>query len=221
MTYDPPQGATTRTGLTREAVAQAALELLDREPLEALSMRRLAAELDVGTMTLYGYFRSKQELLDAVVDAAAATAIPDVLDAGGWRERLEQILVSLYRGLTRHPGIVRLRVDRPISSPAAMRVAEVALQLLEEAGLRRGEAVRAYRTLFVYTFGAAAFSQGGPDTRARTRAALAELPDDEFPVVAAAVRDLTSVLDDESQFAHGLRLLLDGVEHQTGLSSQS
>ena len=197
--------------LSRDEVARAALDLLDHHGLEALSMRRLAAELGVGTMTLYGYFRSKQELLDAVVDAAAETELPLAVGRGAWRKRLEKAFLLLYRGLARHPGIVRLRLDRPIFNPAAMRVAETALSLLQEAGLDRGAAVRAYRSLFVYTFGAATFSQGGPETRTRARAALAALAEDEFPTVSAAAGELTAQLDDEKQFLHGLRLLLDGI----------
>src|SRR5687767_4836764 len=123
----------TRARLTREQVAQAALALADADGLEALSMRALADRLGVGTMTLYGYYRNKDALLDAVVDAAMAdgdTPEPE----GDWRQQLRGVVVHARRNLLRHPSIVELRVRRPVLRPEALRFSETALRILRDAG---------------------------------------------------------------------------------------
>src|SRR4051794_40415224 len=138
--------------LTRERVAEAALELVDRAGLEGLSMRRLADALGVGTMTLYGYFRNKRELLDAVVDTAVSDP-PAPAAAGDWRAQLRALLLAARRNLLRHPALVEIRVRQPVLQPEALRFAESALRILREAGLERREAALAFRLVFSYLFG--------------------------------------------------------------------
>jgi TetR/AcrR family tetracycline transcriptional repressor len=98
----------------RTEIAEAALALVDREGLDALSMRRLAAELGLGTMTLYGYFATKDELLDAVVARAATGTRPIQVPDGPWQQRLRTLARAWHRNLARHPSLVQLRLRRPI-----------------------------------------------------------------------------------------------------------
>jgi AcrR family transcriptional regulator len=205
--------STTNRTLTREAIAAAALRLVDEEGLDALSMRRLAARLEVGTMTLYGYFRGKDELLDAVVDAAASEAPGRAARGAGWRADVAAVARSLRGGLERHPSLVQLRLRRPILTVAALRGTEAATAALLDAGLSRADAARAFRTLFLYTFGFVAFSAGGTpeELRARTREAAARLPQDEFPVLRASVEEMADTLGGDEQFEFGLQQLLDGI----------
>src|SRR4051794_17987758 len=97
-----------RARLDREQVARAALDLLDHNGLEALSMRRLADHLGVGTMTLYGYFANKEDLLDAVIDAAVAEREQPVLE-GPWQDQLRELMRASRRSLARHPSLVKVR----------------------------------------------------------------------------------------------------------------
>ena len=106
--------ATPNRSLSREGIARTALELVDAHGVEALSMRRLATELGVGTMTLYGYFRSKDELVAAVVDAATAEAPVRVAD-GPWRDQLRELMLGVRRTLAEHPSGVELRLRGPSS----------------------------------------------------------------------------------------------------------
>src|SRR5437879_11279 len=110
----------TRARLTRDEVARAALEIVDREGLDGLSMRRIADALGVGTMTLYGYFRSKQELLDAVIDAAVDT-VPEVDRSGTWRDQLGELIRNARRTLLRHPALVQIRFRAPVLRPESLR----------------------------------------------------------------------------------------------------
>ena len=208
-----PATSTSRGGLSRERIARGALELLDREGVDALTMRRLAAELGVGTMTLYGYFRTKEELIDAAVDAATEEAGVRVRGST-WREQLGNLMRDVRRELARHPAGVRIRLSRPLLSPGALRITEAGMRVLESAGFGKRRAARAYETLLVYTLGFATFcSPDSPeDVKRQARAAVAALPRDEYPAVTGAGRELTETLFGDAQFEFGLERLLDGLE---------
>lgn len=211
MPTAPP--TSRRSKLTREEVAAAALELLDRHGFDALSMRRLAEDLGVGTMTLYGYFASKRELLDAVMDAAFADG-PPVEPGGEWRDQLRALILAARSSLVRHPGLVQIRERQPILTPDALRFAERGLEVLQEAGFETPEATHAFRLLFTYTFGFAAFSPADTleDDRAAARTALRALPQEQFPRLIAAAEDASGAMGGEEVFEYGLERILDGLE---------
>jgi AcrR family transcriptional regulator len=203
----------SRPRLSREQVAAAALELLDREGLEALSMRRLADRLGVGTMTLYGYFRSKDELLDAVIDAAVANREPFAFE-GTWQEQIRRLMRGTRRGLGRHPGLVKVRADRPVLRPEALRFAETGVTILRGAGFGRTDAARAFRLLFTYVFGYVSFSpdETAEEARRRSRAATAALPPDEYPALRDSSEELAEAMAGEQTFDFGLDRIIDGLE---------
>ena len=128
-------------------------------------------------MTLYGYFRNKDELLDALVDAAV-TETPLSPAEGDWTEQLRSVVRSARQGLLRHPSIVELRVRRPVLRPEALRFGEGVLRILRGAGFGIDEAVAAFRLLFTYTVGFAALSpaESTESDRQAARTALATLP---------------------------------------------
>lgn len=204
-----------RQVLSRERIAHAALELADREGLESLSMRRLAAELGVGTMTLYGYFRSKDELIDAAVDAATDEA-PIAIGGGTWKEQLRRLMRGVHEHLGRHPSGVRIRLVRPMLSPRALQITEAGLTILEGAGFDRANAARAYRALFTYTFGFASFNspENPEEAKRRTKAALTALPPDEYPTLSEAASEAADTVAGDAQFGFGLDRLLDGLDEQ-------
>jgi len=207
-----PQTA-TRARLSPDQVAAAALELLDRDGLEALSMRRLADHLGVGTMTLYGYFRSKDELLDAVVDAAVAEREPFSFE-GTWQEQIRRLMQGSRRSLGRHPGLVKVRAERPVLQPEALRFAETGMTILRRAGFSRTDAARSFRLLFTYVFGYVSFSPDEKAEQARrdSLAATAALPADEYPTLRDAGEELAEAMAGEETFDFGLDRILDGLE---------
>jgi AcrR family transcriptional regulator len=210
-----------RPDLSRERVAEVALTMIEQDGLRALSMRRLADELGIGTMTLYGYFRDKDELLDAVVDAAAAR-IEVPRRRGTWKSQIRALMEQIRTALTEHPIGVLLRLERPMWSPGALRVSEAGVRILREAGFSRAEAARAYRSLFNYTFGFAAFSprEVSEEVRRKALAALAALQQDEYPALIDARSELADAVGGEAQFHHGLDLLLDGLEAKLKVGSR-
>ena len=199
---------------SQEAIARAALDLVDREGLGALSMRRLAAELGMGTMTLYGYFRTKEELLDAVVDEATGWhRLPP--PGGDWREQLQEIARAMRTGLARHRSLIEVRLRRPIVGARAFAGTEVGIAALIEAGLDRAEAARAFRAVFIYVFGFVAFSDPEPEVTDERRrgmaAAAAELPPGDFPLLSAMGAEMAETLGGDAQFEYGLDRVLDGI----------
>ena len=176
-------------------------------------MRRLADELGVGTMTLYGYVRSKEELLEALMDAAGTDIAAAALE-GDWRERAIQISQAVRSNLERHPGLVEIRLRRPLLRPRQFTVTEASVSGLIEAGLSRADAARTFRVLFTYTFGYVAFSPSATADRARreARAALGSLPPADYPTITAMVDEAVEAVAGDEQFIYGLELLLDGIE---------
>ncbi len=215
--YGVPTETQRGTVTTREEVARAALELADRDGIDALSMRRLAEALGVGTMTLYGYFRSKSELLNGVVDAAVDDR-EELPTRGPWRECLREVVLTARRSMLRHPSLVEIRMRQPVLRPEALRFAETTMTILTGAGMERAEAARSFRLLFTFVFGYAALSpEGAEEEAARSaRAALASLPPADYPALTTAVDEAAAAMGGEETFAFGLELILDGIAARIG-----
>lgn len=208
-----PHTPDSRLGLSHERILDAALALLNRDGLDSFSMRRLADSLGVGTMTIYGYFRTKDQLLDALVDHAAG-AMPAARAEGPWREQVRELVLAVRRTHLLHPAIVELRLRRPLLSTGALDLSEAGMRILREAGFSRRDAARAYRSLFIYTFGFAAFGPqgGGLAERDQTREAIAALPEERYPVLTEVAHEAAESMADERVFEFGLDRLLDGLE---------
>lgn len=202
--------------LTAEQITTAALDLMDAEGLAAVSMRALAQRLGVGTMTLYGYYRSRDELLDAVVDAATADAANhhDSGRTGGEPvDELTRLFTALHRTLSDHPALYRIRMSRPFLSPGVLRLCDRALGQLRRAGLDDAAAVRGYRTLYLFTLGCVTYA--GQDA-ADTRSALGALPSGDFPHLSALAPTMVATAGGPDEFPAGLTTLLAAILGRTG-----
>jgi TetR/AcrR family transcriptional regulator, tetracycline repressor protein len=199
---------------TREELASRALAIMDAHGIEALTMRRLAEELDIGTMTLYRYFPSKIDLVDAAIELAAPEIPLPPAGAGPWKEQLAGLARGLFRAGLRHPSLARERFNRPLQSRGAMHVTDRAIALLLEAGLSDADAVAAFKALLVHTLGAAvlAASEARPDVRATASARHAQASPNAVPTMAAVANELTAALGGDQAFELGLAALLDGIE---------
>lgn len=203
----------SRLGLSSTRIVEAADAILAETGLDGLTMRAVAERLGVGTMTLYGYFRDKDQLLDALIDAKSdALEIPQ--SDGPWRPRLRELMLHLHAQLVENPFLAALRLRRPLMSAGAMRWTETGLKLLADAGLPRAEAARAFRGLFVFTFGHAVFLPAGDaeEVVRAARAALLALPSESFPAVTAAADELPKTLVEQETYEYCLDRMLDGIE---------
>ncbi len=201
---------------TREELAQRALAIMDAHGTDGLTMRRLAEELGMGTMALYRYFPSKNDLMDAAIDAAAPEVELPERGTASWKEQLSDLAHALFRAGLRHPSAARERFDRPLQSPGALRITDRAIELLLEAGLSKRDAVAAFKALLVHTLGAAAFaaSERRPEVRRRASERHASLTPKELPAMSAVAGELTSQLGGDEAFDLGLAALLDGIERR-------
>jgi AcrR family transcriptional regulator len=195
------------SGLSRERILEVALELAAEDGVEALSMRRLAQELDVWPMSVYRYFQDKDALLDAMA-ADLIEQLPDLPPNGSWRGRMHALLEEAARRLSGAPGLAT-RLPRAFLGEGALRLPEAGMAILLDAGFERADAASAWRALWSYTFGFATF---GIESGRAVRAAVAGLHEDEYPALAAAGESLADALASDDEFAAGLDRLLDGLE---------
>src|SRR5262249_6534159 len=115
-----PEPGTRRPRFTREEIAQAALRIADAEGIDAVSMRRVAAELGAGTMSLYYYVQSKDELLDLMQDEMLGEVlVPDGELPGEWRAALTAIAMRSFAAFARHPWAIEAPPSAP--GPNVMR----------------------------------------------------------------------------------------------------
>jgi AcrR family transcriptional regulator len=126
-TRDEP--GSRRPRFTREDIAEAAVRIADAEGIDGLSMRRLATELDAGTMTLYHYLRTKDELLLLVTDAVMGEIVlpDDALPVDDWRAAMTAIAHSSRAALERHPWVFDI-VDDPGAGPNGVRHFDQSMQ---------------------------------------------------------------------------------------------
>lgn len=179
-------------------------------------MQRLAEVMGVGTMTLYGYFRSKDELLDALADAATGEG-RGVPHFSSWRDELHAVVSSAHANLNRHPSLVELRFRRPLLRPEGLRFAERCFSVLLRAGFRPDEAASAYRLLFTYLFGFAGLSpqRRAEEDRRQAATIIRSLPADRYPSMTAHPEECSQAMAGQQRFDYGLQRILDGLEtHQ-------
>lgn len=202
--------------LTRERIVETAVRIGDSESLDTLTVRRLAGELGVGAMTLYSYFRNKEEILDAMADhVLGGMKVPpaetdDPVD----------ILVGCGRAframMLAHPCVVRLLSTRVTDSIDSLDGAmEDVLARLESAGLKGAEATRAYGVLITYALGFSGYQAprtwgDDPEARRQRHHFYAGLPADRFPTTVRLSADLP-FLPSSDQFEFGLQLIAKGL----------
>jgi AcrR family transcriptional regulator len=142
-----------RRPLTRTRILRAALRLVDRDGLEALSMRRLGKALGVEAMSLYNHVPNKAALLDGIVELLLEEIEIPGPEVGDWRERFRRINQSYRRVAHAHPHAFPLAVTRPYNTPGPFRQVEATLQLLHEAGFDAETALHLFQTGSSYTSG--------------------------------------------------------------------
>lgn len=217
-------GRGPRPTLSLPRIVDMAVALADREGIGALSMRKVAAELGVGTMSLYRYVPGKGELLDLMLDEVRDPARTAVVQLAGkdWREGLAAIAEGTWELYTQHPWLLQVNQSRPVLGPNAMAGFNAALALLGGLGLTDRERIGVILTLEHYVSGAArtfvlqqqmAEQTGISDEEfwsAQAPAMESALRGGAYPEVAGLSEDAFAI--GGLQAMHfGLRPLLDGL----------
>ena len=203
--------------ITRDVVLAAALEIIDRDGAEGLSMRRLARALNRDPMILYRHAPNKEALLDGVAEIVLAQLKVDPADPD-WASQVRAIARDYRRLALAHPHVVPLLVTRPLATPLALRPPgtlrplEDVLTLLTRAGFSGADALHIYRALFGFLHGHVLnelqeLVENPEETDDLLRLGLHRLPIGEFPLL----RSLASVLaryDGAAELEQGLDILL-------------
>lgn len=199
-----------RETLSRRKVLEAAVRLVDREGLEALSMRRLGAELGVEAMSLYNHVPNK----DAVLDGMAETLLEklEVPPVGeDWEARVREGYRRFRRLAHRHPNVFPLFVVRPPETIDGAWLVESFLEAMEGAGFDGKAALHAFRALSSYTVGYVISELRGfamePNS---SRNGIRQLSATEFPKISALSSHLENA-DRDAEFEFGLSLILTGL----------
>jgi AcrR family transcriptional regulator len=207
-----------RPSLSRERILRAAVEVMDAEGLEAVTMRRIGRELGVEAMSLYNHVEDKAAILDGICEVVMAEfAFPPESD--DWRDLVRSGACAWRDMLRAHPNVIALFAERkhPLSSIDALRPMEFALDVLRRSGLPDAEVVNAFRVLGGYIMGFVMIETGkmmsgmGGEQDA-TREDVAELvPADEVPNFLALLPYLGSC-EPNQNFDFGLELIISGIE---------
>ncbi|MBF9132908.1 TetR/AcrR family transcriptional regulator C-terminal domain-containing protein [Plantactinospora sp. S1510] len=225
-TRTPRRRSTGRTEseLTQPHVVRAAIEIADTEGLPATTMRRLATELQVATMSLYRHVRGKDHLVVLMADAAFGEAeLPDPAPSG-WRAQLEYVCRLQWSIYRRHPWLSQVvSLTRPLLAPNAMAHTEWTMRAVSGRGLDLGTVIHVAATTANYVRGTAVNlereAEAEQDTgitddewmRTRSAAVAAMFSAGAFPLLASSANRPDVDLNLDSLFEFGLQRLLDGM----------
>ncbi|MEV6194867.1 TetR/AcrR family transcriptional regulator [Streptomyces sp. NPDC051920] len=219
--------APARQPLSRERVVEAAFVVLDRSGLDKLSMRQVAAELDVAVSALYAYVRSKDDLLELMYTRLFASFTLPEPDPERWQDQVRDYARSWRRRLLSHRDMARISMAHVPFTAELLPYVEALLAIFRTAGLpdriaaEAGDLISTYIDGFVLEEGMwqdrAAQHSGGtlarPDWREMAdemQNYFASLPEEDFPHLRALSGSMVTESSDE-RFDIGLEIILRGL----------
>jgi AcrR family transcriptional regulator len=149
------RGQPARPPLSRAAIVAAGLRIADGEGLPAVTMRRVAAELETSASALYVYMRGREDLLDAMFDDVMAGVARAAVRGGTWRDRLGSLLIRSVMAASGHGGIAQVALSRVPSGPSAQKITTRVRALLAEGGIAEAAIPAALDLLALFVTAAA------------------------------------------------------------------
>ena len=227
MQQRPTRGP--KPGLTLERIVEAAVAVADAEGLTALSMRRVAAHLGVGTMSLYRYVPGKAELLDLMLDHVAGPAVaepagaePAGAEPGDWRAALEEMARGIWRMCLDHPWYPLVDQVRPLLGPNNMAGMDALIRRLQPTGFGDRELVLMISVVDGFVSAVARSQVNAMQAEQRTGITEEEFWAAQEPVLVkmmesgrfptlARLHENTFTFTYEDVFEFGLKVVLDGL----------
>jgi AcrR family transcriptional regulator len=195
-----------KSRLTREKIAIAALAIADSEGFSAVSMRRVAQQLNVGTMSLYYYVKTKNDLIavmdDALMSEVLLPSIPE-----GWQQALIEIATRTHAVFIRHPWALSAMLTAP-PGLNAMRHMEQCLQALAKTRMTSEQKLTLLAMVDDFVFGHA-LREAADDTTIDLEFAEAQMATGAFPQLAEVFGNRRTPTQTD-RFQIGLRVLLEG-----------
>jgi AcrR family transcriptional regulator len=199
-----------REPLTRGKIVEKAIQIIDADGFEGLSMRRLGEALGVEAMAMYHYFPNKDAILDEVaahILEETGRALP--VDAGDWKTVMLSGPASAARALEAHPNAGWLFLGRQYSTGESLRMLEAPLQILQSAGFEGQDLIDAAHAIFAYTAGWYMLTSGQGGSWSGPAEEAVAAGGEAAPLAA----ELAPQLRDWSVgFEAGLMALMDGLE---------
>ncbi|MFC1400772.1 MULTISPECIES: TetR/AcrR family transcriptional regulator C-terminal domain-containing protein [Streptacidiphilus] len=225
----PQRSRRDQPALSRDQIVSAALELLDAEGIDALSMRKLGTRLNAGATSMYSHVANKDELIELVVDEVYGEIDLTGIDSStDWRTAVTRLAHGLRNGFLRHPWIASAlgQVGMAALGPNLLRLSEALLGVFEEAGYSLQAAEQGMNTVSAYVIGVASTEAATLALLARSGQSQQEWVERFWPVAEQAVQgyprlrrlyaaqregfDVDSTRGDS--FDEGLACILDGLE---------
>ena len=215
-----PDEASRRPALDRHQVLTAALELVDADGLDGLTMRALGRKLGRDPMALYRYTPNRSALLDGLVELVLGQLeIPPA--SRDWEGQLRRTAHDFRRLTLAHPHVIPLLITRPLSTPlglrplGTLRPLEQFLELLIGAGFAPVDTLHAYRIFFGFLYGhinaeRLEMVDDPQEAEHLLRLTLHRLPPHEFPNLRSLEVDL-SRYDGAAELDHGLDIMMTGL----------
>jgi len=211
-----------RAPVTRERVLRAAVELADRDGIEALSMRRLGQEIGIEAMSLYNHVANKDDLLDGVVELVVGEIEPPV-SGTDWKSTMRQRVLSARQTLVEHRWAAEVIAARPNMTPAVLAYMDSMAAILRNGGFSVDLTHHAFHVMGsrIIGFAQELYDDSGPPPEDSEAAQmmlsqmLAKYPSISEIAAQVAHDDATTVgsgCDDQFEFEFGLDLILDGLE---------
>lgn len=201
-----------REPLTRTRIVDAAVRLIEREGVEAVSMRRLAAELGAGTMSLYNHVPNKAVLVDLAAERIMAQAKPYHVDSDDWRDHFRAHARAVRELARQHPRAFVMLATRRLSSEAGFRTIEAALMNFDRAGFRGKIAVSMMRAMVSYLLGTLMREVAtSPELGGIALSSFEGVDASAFPLSAGVIDEL-GVYDHDHEFEFGLELMIAALE---------
>ncbi|MEW1902598.1 TetR/AcrR family transcriptional regulator [Streptomyces sp. NPDC086147] len=212
------RGRPPTTALNQKRILDTALALVEREGPDALTLRRLGAELGTNHTAVLRHFSGKDEILLGLADRLVEEALDGFAPADDWRETLEALARRMRAACLAHPRVALLSTTRVSRRAAEFRGADAVVGALRAAGLGDRDAARYYRSLVDTALALSSYEAASAalDGRAREGDRMAwrreylAVPPTLYPHLAAVAPHLAEA-DDDDQFETTLGLLLDAI----------
>lgn len=206
-----PRSRRARNSLTVDAILDAA-EQVAATGFEALTVRAVAVVLEAAPMSLYRYFATKDELVDALLNRVLGrfAAPPETVS---WPDDLAAFARNHRQMLGDHPWAVNPLIGHPYPGSNALPIGEAALRILQRAGITGDAAVAAFSGIVALNYGWSSFVLARGAAEADSGGGAVQLPPAplEFPLTAA-VSGPMSRYGSEDHYERTLKQLLAGIE---------
>jgi AcrR family transcriptional regulator len=223
-TRAPRRPAKQRAPLSKDLIVTTALRVAVAEGLDAVTVRRIADELDTGSASLYTHISGKDELFELVLDLATAEVSVPAPEPERWLDQVREVAWQMYRVLSAHNDVARIALGVIPTGPNMLRITEGLLDVLVGGGVPVQTAAWAIDRLLLYVAadayqGAQFLAHRRPDQNVAEYASAflqdirqfyASLPADRFPHTSGNAATLTNGGGDV-RFEFGLALILDGL----------